>query len=124
MQDCIHVEKHVALSLAHLGSRNSLMSCEEPFGILDSRSTIIVRELCHAMKVHLMPLVIPKLTSSRIAKISVDFESLHGISLILDTIDGSHISIIALKVNPKSYYSCKGFYSTLIQGFVNAKCMF
>jgi hypothetical protein len=38
-----------------------------------------------------MPLVIPKLTSSKIAKIKSIFEDLYGIPLILGAIDGSHI---------------------------------
>jgi hypothetical protein len=49
---------------------------------------------------------------------------LHGIPLVFGVIDGSYISIIAPKVDPKSYYCFKGFYSTLIQGIVDAKCMF
>jgi hypothetical protein len=69
MQDCIPVEKHIALYHVCLSSGNSLMSCGEPFGILDSTTFIIVREFCHAVKVHLMPLVILKLTSSKIAKL-------------------------------------------------------
>jgi hypothetical protein len=97
------------LSLAYLGSGNSLMSCGEPFGIPNSTTSIIIREFCHAVKVHLMPLVIPKLTLFRIAKISVDFESLHGIPLELGAIDGNHIPIIVPKVDPKSYYYRKGF---------------
>jgi hypothetical protein len=43
---------------------------------------------------------------------------------MLDAINGSHISIIALKINPKSYDWWKGFYSALIQGNANVKCSF
>lgn len=71
-----------------------------------------------------MRLVIPKLTPTRIAQISVEFEALHGISYIKGTIDGSHISIVALKIDPKSYYYCKGFYFILIQDIVDTKCAF
>jgi hypothetical protein len=100
------------------------MSCGEPFGILNSTTSIIVREFCHVVKVHWMPLVISILTSPRIAKISADFESLHGIPLVFGAIEESRISIIAPKVNPKSYYCRKGFQSNLIQGIIDAKCMF
>jgi hypothetical protein len=62
----------------------------------------------------------PKLTSLRIAKISANFESLHGILLILGAIDGSYIPIIAPKVDMKFYYCRKGFYSSLIQEIVDA----
>lgn len=49
---------------------------------------------------------------------------LHGILYMLDAIDGSHISIIALKIYPKSYDCWKGFYFKLTQGIVNVKCSF
>ncbi len=67
--------------------------------------------------------MIPKLIRKKIKKLpSVGFECLHGIPYILGVIDGSHVLIIALKVGPKSYYCQKCFYTTLIQGVVNAKC--
>jgi hypothetical protein len=39
-------------------------------------------------------------------------------------IDKSHISIISPRIDPKSYYCSKGYYTTLIQRLVDAKCMF
>jgi hypothetical protein len=43
---------------------------------------------------------------------------------MLDATNGSHISIIALKIYPKSDDSWKGFDSTLIQAIINVKCSF
>jgi hypothetical protein len=63
-----------------------------------------VRELFSAIKKHLKPLVIPKLIKDKIKEIIVSFESLHGIPYILHAINGSHILIIAPKVDSKSYY--------------------
>jgi hypothetical protein len=63
--------------------------------------SIIGREFCYDFRIHL---VIPELTSSRITKFRVDFESLQGISLVLDAINRNHISINVPNVNPKSYY--------------------
>ena len=57
-------------------------------------------------------------------KIVVEFEALHGIPLIIGTIDGSHIPIIAPIHDPVSYYCRKGFYSCLLQGIVDLKCKF
>jgi len=34
------------------------------------------------------------------------------------------VRVATLKVDPKSYNCQKGFYSTLIQGIVDAKCSF
>jgi len=68
--------------------------------------------------------VILKLTKDKMKEIIIGFESLHGIPYILGAINGSHISIVALEVNPKSYYCWKGFYFTLIQKIVDAKYNF
>jgi hypothetical protein len=52
-------------------------------------------------------------------KIIVSFESLHEIHHNLGALHvGQYIPNFALKINPKSYYCCKGFYSTLIEGIV------
>ncbi len=65
-----------------------------------------------------------KLTKNKIKEITSGFESLYRIPYILDIINGSQISIVALKVDPKSYYCWKGFYSTLIQGIIDAMYCF
>jgi hypothetical protein len=83
-----------------------------------------MREFCVAIRKHLKPLVIPKLTRNKIEEITFFFECLHGIPYILGAINGSHVPIITPKVDPKSYYYHKGFYSKLIQGIVDAKCSF
>jgi 5-bromo-4-chloroindolyl phosphate hydrolysis protein len=52
-------------------------------------------------------------------KIIVSFESLHEIYHILGVLHvGQYIPNIVLKIEPKSYYCCEDFYSTLIQGVV------
>ena len=79
-----------------------------------------MRELCEGIKSVLRPLVYPKPTLSRMKQITLEFESLHGISYILGTIDGSHIPIIAPSIDPASYYCRKGFYSILLQGVVDS----
>jgi hypothetical protein len=68
--------------------------------------------------------VIPKLTRNKILKITTGFECLHGTPYILSAIYGSHVPIITPKIDPKSYYCRKGFYSTLIQGAIDANCSF
>ncbi len=78
--------------------------CVKVYGIAKSAASIIERELCSTIRKHLKPLMIPKLTKDKIKKIIVGFESLHGIPYILGAIDGSHIPIVALKVDQKSYY--------------------
>ncbi len=110
--------------LARLGSGNSSQMCGEVYGIVESTKSIIVKEFCVAIRKSLKPLVILKLTRNKIKKITIGFECLHEIPYILGAIDGNHVLVIAPKVDPKSYYCQKGFYSTLIQGVIDAKCSF
>ena len=49
---------------------------------------------------------------------------MRGIPYIIGVVDGSHVLIIASKVDPASYYCRKKFYSTLLQGVVDSKCLF
>jgi hypothetical protein len=74
------------------------------------------------MQKHLKPLMTLKSTRDKIKEITIGFKRLHKISYILGAINGSHMLIVAPKVDPKSYYCRKGFRSTLIQGIVDAKC--
>ncbi len=123
MRESILVEARVTMVLARLGNGNSLQMCGEVYGIAESTS-IIMREFCVAIRKHLKPLVIPKLIRNKIKEITIGFECLHGIPYILGAKDGSHVPIITPKVDPKSYYYQKGFYSKLIQGVQDAKCSF
>jgi hypothetical protein len=98
--------------------------CGKVHDIEKNTRSIVVKEFYLAIRNQLKPLVIPKLTRDKIKEIIVGFENLHGIPYILGAIDGNHIPIVAPKVDPKSHYCQKGFYSTLIQGIVNSKCNF
>ena len=64
--------------------------------------------------------MIPKLIPFKIT----EFESTHEILYILDTIDGSHIPIVAPKVDSKPHYYRNGFYSTLIQSKIDRRYLF
>jgi hypothetical protein len=78
--------------------------CGEIYGITESSTSIIAKELCLASRKHLKPLVIPKLIKNKIKQITISFESLHGIPYIIGAINGNHIPIVAPKIDPKSYY--------------------
>jgi len=124
MRESIPMKVIIAMTLTKLGSGNILQMCGEVYGIAESMASIIVREFCVAIKKHLKPLVISKLTKNKIKEITTSFDCLCEIPYILGAINGSHVPIIAPKVDPKSYYFRKGFYYTLIQGIVDAKCSF
>ncbi len=107
MKENIHVEAKVTMTFARLCIENSLQMYGEVYDIAKITTSIIVKKLCVAVKKHLKPLVIPKLTRNKIKEITTSFEHLHGIPYILGAMDGSHVPIITPKVDPKSYYCWK-----------------
>lgn len=61
--------------LSRLGSENSLQMCKEVYHIAKCMASIIVREFCAAIKSHLKPLVIHKITKNKINKSSLILKS-------------------------------------------------
>jgi hypothetical protein len=104
MREHIHVETKTTMAFTQLGSGIFLQMCREVYGIAENVASIIMKEFFLAIRKHLKPLMIPKLTKDKIKEIIVGFESLHGIPYSLGAIDGSRIPIVAPKVEPKSYY--------------------
>jgi hypothetical protein len=107
MRENIHLEIKVTMVFARLDNEKSLQMCGKVYGIVESTTSIIVRKFCVAVRKHLKPLVMPKLIRNKIKEITASFEHLHGILYILGAMDGSHVPIIAPKVDPKSYYCWK-----------------
>ena len=124
LRHCIPVETRVAVALARIGTGNCFQMYEEVYGMAESTTSLIIREFCAAIRVYLKAIVIEKPTTRKIIQMAREFEELHGIPYVIGTIDGSHIPIIAPLLDPTSHYYQKRFYSTLLQGVVDAKCKF
>ena len=62
LRQSISVERRIAITLARLASGNSLQMVGDLFGVGLSTSSIIVRECCEAIRIHLRPLVFKKST--------------------------------------------------------------
>jgi len=97
---------------------------EEIYGLVESTTFIIVRKSFEAITVLVKLLVFQKFTKEHIEFIASEFEKVGGIPYIISVVDGSHVPIIAPKIDLASYYCRKGFYSTLLQGVVDSKCLF
>jgi len=52
------------------------------------------------------------------------FEVTKGFPQVVGTIDGTHIIIIIPEQNPADYYNGKGYYSILMQAFVDFQGIF
>jgi hypothetical protein len=61
---------------------------------------------------------------NRLRVLAKDFERLHNIPYIIGAINGSHIPILAFVIGGKDYYCRKFFHSALLQGIIDANCIF
>jgi hypothetical protein len=125
MNQTVDVETRVAITLTRLATGNTLSTIADLYGVAESTASVIVRECCEAMKIHLKPLVFEQLNKERIEIISQEFEKLHGIPYIMGAIDGSYIPIVAPhQYEAQPYYCRKGFHAVILQEVVDAKCQF
>jgi hypothetical protein len=65
------------------------------YGVAKSITFIIVRNFCVAIRKHLKPLMIERLTSSSIRRMVNEFEKLQNIPYVFGVVYGSNVSIIA-----------------------------
>ena len=120
----IDVKTQVVVTLSRLSTGNTLRMCGEMYDLAESTTSIIVRECCEAIKVLVKPLVFSPLTKEHIQIIASKFEKVRDIPYIIGIVNGSHVPIIDPKIDPPSYYCRKYFYSALLQGVVDSKCLF
>ncbi len=102
MRDPISVEDRVVRSLMKLGSGNGVQLMSDFFGV-EAKGTIsmIVREFCHMVRLHLRKLFVQFPTKPQFRVLSKEFEGLHGIPHIISAIDGSHTKLCLLIVITK-----------------------
>ena len=124
LRDSISMECRVAITFYRLGRDNSLIIVADLSGLGKNTTLEIIKECCEAIGILLKPLVFKKPSLAWMKKITVQFEALHRILLIIGAIDGSYIPIVASTQDPISYYYQKKFYACLLQGFVNSKYKF
>ena len=125
MNQIVDVETCVAITLTRLAVGNTLSTITDLYGVAKSTISVITRDCCEAMKIHLKPLFFEKLTKERVEIISQEFQNLHGIPYIVGTIDGSYIPIAVLYQYEAQPYNCqKGLHAMILQGVVDAKCQF
>ena len=96
MNESIDVQTRVALILSRLATGNSLSMIGDLYKKAMSTTFVIVSQCCEAIKKHLLPHVIEKMTFENMKKKTTEFNFLQDIFYIIGAIDGSHIPIVAL----------------------------
>jgi hypothetical protein len=96
----------------------------EVYGIVECTILRIVREFCEMVRLHLQKIFIQTLNKNKLRILAKYFERLHNILYIIGTIDGSHIPVLVPVIGGEDYYCRKSFNSVLLQGIVDANCIF
>jgi hypothetical protein len=96
----------------------------EVYGVAECTISGIVKEFCKMVRLHLQTIFIQALDENRLRVLAKDFERLHNIPYIIGAIDGSHIPVLAPVIGGEDYYCRKSFHSALLQGIVDANCIF
>ena len=86
----------------------------------------VVKEQClRGYNLYLLSRFISILTDEvQVQEIMDGFERKAGFPQVIGAIDGCHIPIICPKDVPEDYNNRKGFYSFILQGFVNRHLCF
>jgi hypothetical protein len=120
----IFVEERIVMSLARFGTRDGLCMFGEVYGVVECTILGIVKEFYTMVRIHLQKIFIQTPNKNRLRILAKDFERLHNIPYIIGAIDGSHISVLAPIIGGEDYYCHKSFHSALLQGIVDANCIF
>ena len=120
----IFVEERVAMSLARLGTWDGLRMVGEIYKVAECTIAGIVKEFCKLVRLHFQKIFIQTLNKNKFRFLAKDFERLHNIPFIIGAIDGSHILVLALVIGGEDNYCRKSFHSALLQGIVDANCIF
>lgn len=87
------------------------------FGVSVCTVTKIVRQVCQAIKDHLLPkyISLPK-DKNALEKVIAGWEQKTGFPMVLGAVDGTHIPIMQPYINSQDYFSYKMKYTINVQG--------
>lgn len=111
-----HVLTKVACTLYYLSDEGTLQRTADAFGLYRSTVSVIIRQTCRAVCLHLGPKYIwlPVTEAKTQAPVS-GFQDAHGIPQCLGALDGTHIKIKRPSVKPRDYRNKRGNYSLNVQ---------
>ena len=124
MRQSISVQQRVAITLWCLATPTEYRTIAHLFSVARSTVCEIVHKTCSAIVESLMGTYIKFPTGSQLEEVTEKFQMKWGVPQCVGAIDGCHIPIAAPVGNHTDYYNCKGFYSMLLQGVVDADYCF
>ena len=124
MRDAIPVPKPVGASPWRLATGECYCSCGLMIGL--AKPTVVkfchefVQEICR----HQDEFIKFPSSVAEIAKEIKGFNNKRKLPNVVGAIDGSHVPIKAPKINHEEYFNGKHFYSSLVQGIVDASGLY
>ena len=121
----ISLQLRVATALWKLATNVEYRTLAQIMGIGRSTACEIVNNICEAITSHLLSRYISlPAEEEQVKEIMDEFEDRNGFPQVIGAIDGCHIPIICPKDDPEEYHNRKGFYSFILQGFVDSRLCF
>lgn len=116
MRAPIDTLKKVALTLYYLSDEGRIRKTANAFGVSRQAVSVIVRQTCKAIAIHLGPKYVKlPFTEPEAVELVLGFHRAHGVPQCLGAVDGTHIEIKQPSANSMDYLNGKGRYSLNVQ---------